>query len=105
EKHTVALGGVAAEVAAALEAANRDLLSEATAFRDARTADAGTLEEAVEEGSAGFARVPMKALGDAGEDRVAQHALTVRCRQRPDGSLAARDDPEDGLVAVVGRSY
>jgi prolyl-tRNA synthetase len=105
EKHTVALGAVAAEVAAALESAGRDLLAEATAFREARTADAATLEEAIEAGSAGFVRVPMKALGDDGEDRLAQHALTVRCLQRPDGSLAARDDPEDGLVAVVGRSY
>jgi prolyl-tRNA synthetase len=105
EKSTIALGAVADEVATALESASRDLRAEATAFLDARTADAATLEEAVEAGLAGFARVPMAALGVDGEDRLAQHALTVRCLQRPDGSLAAHDDPEDGLVAVVGRSY
>jgi prolyl-tRNA synthetase len=47
----------------------------------------------------------MATLGADGEDRLAQHALTVRCLQRPDGSLAAPGDPEDGLIAVVGRSY
>ncbi|HSZ37236.1 MAG TPA: proline--tRNA ligase, partial [Acidimicrobiales bacterium] len=105
EKRTVAAGGVAGEVAAALASADRDLLAEATAFREARTADAATLEEAIEAGSAGFARVPVAALGPDGEDRLAQHALTVRCLQRPDGSLAGHKDPEDQLVAVVGRSY
>jgi prolyl-tRNA synthetase len=105
EKRTVALGGVAAEVAAALELADRDLLAEATSFRDSRTADAATLEEAIEAGSVGFARVPMAALGPDGEDRLAQHALSIRCLQRPDGSLSGQGDPEEELVAVVGRSY
>ena len=47
----------------------------------------------------------MAALGADGEDQLAQHAVSVRCLQRPDGSLAAQGDPEDRLVAVVGRSY
>jgi prolyl-tRNA synthetase len=105
EKRTVALGGVAAEVAAALESADRDLLAEATSFRESRTADAATLEEAIEAGSVGFARVPLAALGPDGEDRLAQHALSIRCLQRPDGSLSGQGDPEEELVAVVGRSY
>ena len=105
EKRTVALAAVAAEAAAALASADRDLLVEATDFREGRTEDAATLEDAIEAGSVGFARVPMKALGPDGEDRLAQHALTIRCLQRPDGSLAGLGDPEDELVAVVGRSY
>jgi prolyl-tRNA synthetase len=105
EKRTVALGGVASEVAAALESADRDLLAEATSFRESRTADAVTLEEAIEAGSVGFARVPMVALGPDGEDRLAQHALSIRCLQRPDGSLSGQGEPEEELVAVVGRSY
>jgi len=105
EKRAVALGGVAAEVAAALESADRDLLAEATSFRESRTADAATLDEAIEAGSVGFARVPMVALGPDGEDRLAQHALSIRCLQRPDGSLSGQGDPEEELVAVVGRSY
>jgi prolyl-tRNA synthetase len=105
EKNSVALAGVGAEVATALDAASRDLLAEATAFRDARMADAGTLAEAIEAGSVGFARVRLGALGPDGEDRLAEHALTVRCLQRPDGSLARPGDTEQDLVAVVGRSY
>ena len=64
-----------------------------------------TLEEAVEAGAAGFARVRFGALGPAGEDRLAEHALTVRLLARPDGSLAEPGDAEEDLVAVVGRSY
>ena len=53
----------------------------------------------------GFARVRLGALGPDGEDRLAEHAITVRCLQRPDGSLAEPGDAEDDLVAVVARSY
>ena len=70
-----------------------------------RTADASSLAEAVEAGSAGFARVRLGALGPDGEDRLAEHAISVRCLQRPDGSLAGEGDAEEDLVAVVGRSY
>ena len=105
EKRNVPLGGVVAEVGAALAATSRDLLAEATAFRDARTEDVQTLEEAVEAGSAGFARIRLGALGPDGEDRLAQHALSVRCLQRLDGSLAQEGDADDDLIAVVGRSY
>ncbi len=53
----------------------------------------------------GFARVRLGALGADGEDRLAEHAISVRCLQRPDGSLAEVGDAEEDLVAVVGRSY
>jgi prolyl-tRNA synthetase len=105
EKQNVPVGAAAATVAAILAAAGPELLAEATAARDARTADAASLEEAVEAGSVGFARVRLGALGPDGEDRLAQHALTIRCLQRADGSLARPGDPEDDLVAVVARSY
>jgi prolyl-tRNA synthetase len=105
KKKGVPLAGVAAEVESALASAGRDLLAEATAFLDAHTTDAATLEEAIEAGAVGFARIPFGALGPDGEDRLAEHALTVRCLQRPDGSLAEHGDAERDLVAVVGRSY
>jgi prolyl-tRNA synthetase len=105
EKENVALGSVAATVATVLAAAGAELLAEATAARDARTADAASLAEAVEAGSVGFGRVRLGALGPDGEDRLAEHAISVRCLQRPDGSLAQAGDAEDELVAVVGRSY
>ncbi len=105
EKADVTLAAVAGTVASVLAAAGPELLAEATAARDARTVDASSLAEAVEAGSAGFARVRLGALGPDGEDRLAEHALSVRCLQRPDGSLAGEADAEEDLVAVVGRSY
>jgi prolyl-tRNA synthetase len=105
EKEVVALGGVTTAVTGALARAQDELLAEATAALEARTSDVTSLEEAVEAGSAGFARIRFGALGPDGEDDLAQHALTVRCLQRPDGSLAGPGDPEADLSAVVGRSY
>jgi prolyl-tRNA synthetase len=105
EKQSVAVGAVAGTVSAILQAVGPDLLAEATAARDARTVDAASLEEATEAGSVGFARVRLAALGSDGEDRLALKALSIRCLQRPDGSLAQPGDPEDDLVAVVARSY
>jgi len=105
EKQNVAVGAVAGTVGAILAAAGPELLAEATAARDARTVDAASLDAAVEAGSVGFARVPLAALGSDGEDRLAQHALSIRCLQRPDGSLAESGDPDYDLVAVVARSY
>ncbi len=105
EKQNVAVGAVAGTVGAVLAAAGPELLAEATAARDARTVDAASLDAAVEAGSVGFARVPLAALGSDGEDRLAQHALSIRCLQRADGSLAEPGDPDGDLVAVVARSY
>jgi prolyl-tRNA synthetase len=105
QKENVALGSVAATVAGVLATAGSELLAEATAARDARTVEAASLAAAVEAGSVGFARVRLGALGADGEDRLAEHAISVRCLQRPDGSLAEVGDAEGDLVAVVGRSY
>ena len=105
DKQSVPLAGVAGSVASVLEAAGAALLAEASAFREAKTADVGTLAEAIEAGEPGFARVRFGALGPDGEDRLAEHAITVRCLQRPDGSLAQPGDDEEDLVAIVGRSY
>jgi prolyl-tRNA synthetase len=105
EKQNVPIGAVAATVGTILRAVGPELLAEATAARDARTVDAASLEEATEAGSVGFARVRLGALGPDGEDRLAQKALSIRCLQRPDGSLAEPEDSEDDLVAVVARSY
>jgi prolyl-tRNA synthetase len=105
EKETVALPALPGRVAEVLRQAATELLAEATEARDARTVDAATLEEAVEAAGVGFARIPMGVLGPEGEDRLAQHAVTVRCLQRPDGSLAVPGDTDMDLIAVVARSY
>ena len=62
-------------------------------------------ELAARAAGAGFARVPVRLLGPEGEDRLAQHAVTVRCLQRSDGSLARHGEADEDLVAVVARSY
>jgi prolyl-tRNA synthetase len=86
------------------------LRAEAQARMEARTHDVSDLAEAIEAGERGFARIPWKALGAEGETRLGAEGLTVRCLQRPDGSLAvdvpAEEDGEEGdLVAVVARAY
>jgi prolyl-tRNA synthetase len=105
QKETVALAAVRSAVSGILTQVAPDLLAEATKSRLERTVDVATLDEAFEAASTGFARIGVAALGVDGEDRLATKALSVRCLQRPDGSLAEADDPEGDLVAVVGRSY
>jgi prolyl-tRNA synthetase len=112
-KENLDLPAVGAAVAAILSRVGPDLLEEATKARQDRTVDVDTVEEAIEAGASGFARIRTEALGNDGEDRLAAHALSIRCLQRPDGGLAGADDDgdEDGaqdgddLIAVVGRSY
>jgi prolyl-tRNA synthetase len=105
EKETVAAAAAGAAVTGVLARVGPELAAEAAASRTARTVDAGSLEEAIEAGATGFARIHLDALGVDGEDRLGQQALSIRCLQRPDGSLAEPGDAEGDLVAVVGRSY
>jgi prolyl-tRNA synthetase len=104
-KQNLALAGVAKEIDGILATVADELRAEALELRQSRTADAATLEEAIEAGATGFARLKVSALGDDGEDRLAAGALSVRCLQRPDASLAEAGDHDADLVAVVGRSY
>ncbi len=69
-----------------------------------RTVDVGTIAEATEAATTGWARIPWSTLGPEGEATLAAHGITVRCLVRPDGSLPAADD-EGGALAVVGRAY
>ncbi|HEX3794587.1 MAG TPA: proline--tRNA ligase [Acidimicrobiales bacterium] len=104
-KETVPLAGAAKEVGAILIRVGPELLAEALAAREARIVSVDTLDEAMEAGKSGFARIPMSAVGAEGEDRLGTAALSIRCLQRPDGSLAEDSDDEATLVAIVGRSY
>jgi prolyl-tRNA synthetase len=111
-KEPTAVRAVADTVARALADDHAALFSEATRWRDARTAEVTTLAEAVAAigpGSAvgsgvAWARLPWSAVGVEGERTLAEHAMTVRCLSRPDGSVPDNEDEPD-LVAVVGRSY
>ncbi|MEO6628461.1 MAG: proline--tRNA ligase [Aquihabitans sp.] len=104
EKSQTRLDGLAATVPALLETIQSDMLTAATAARDARMVDVATVEEALEAAQTGFARIPWATLGEAGEARLARDAITVRCIQRPDGSVPGAEDEPDN-VAVVARAY
>jgi prolyl-tRNA synthetase len=104
DKQSVALAGVATAVAEELEREQAALLADATAFRDARIVDAGSLDAARDAAATGWARVPWDAVGAEGEAELAQSGVTVRCLTRADGSLPAHADESD-LVAYVARAY
>jgi len=115
EKRPIALGEVVGTVSELLATVGPALLAEATAACRQRTTEVTNVEEAIEAAGSGFARLPMAAMGPAGEDRLAGHALSVRCIQHADGSLfdpamtgapTLEEPPDAGdLVALVGRSY
>jgi prolyl-tRNA synthetase len=105
EKVTVPLAEAAARVPALLDDVQDTLYRQALELRNARTADVGSLAEAVEASATGFARLPWRLVGDAGEERLAEESLTVRCIQNPDGTLPASTDDTDDLVCLVARAY
>jgi len=104
EKTATPLAGLAAVVPGLLATVQTDLLAVATRRRDDRTHDVRTVADAAEAARAGFARLPWAAVGVEREARLAQDGVTVRCLQRPDGTVP--DDPDEpDLVAVVARAY
>jgi prolyl-tRNA synthetase len=104
EKRQVALGDIPALVAELLDTIQTEMLAEATAFRDAATSDAATIEEALEIGREGIGRIEWSGLGPDGEKRLLADGISVRCIQRPDGTVPAADDEPD-LQAIVARAY
>ncbi len=104
EKIVVPLDDVMTRVPTLLDEIQNAMYEAALATRDARTRDVTTVDEAIEAASEGFARLPWAAVGPGGETRLAQESLTVRCIQRPDGTIPDRDDEPD-LVCLVARSY
>jgi len=104
DKVAVPLAEAVARATAALGDSQSALYAEALARRESLTVDVTTVEEAADAARTGFARIPYATLGEEGENRLATDAISVRCLQRPDGSVPASDD-EPGLVAWVGRSY
>lgn len=104
DKQTVSLSEVPKRVESLLEDMQQHILDDAIAWRDSRIVEATTVAEVREATTTGFARIPWAKLGPEGETVLAEDAVTVRCLQRPDGSLPQSGEESD-LVAVCGRSY
>jgi len=103
-KSPVPLGELSTEVPRLLAAEQATMLDAARTDRDARIAEVSTVDEAAEAAADGWAKLPWDTLGEAGEAKLAQSGITVRCLTRADGSLPD-SDTEPGLVAYVARSY
>lgn len=104
DKTQVGLDAVVGATTVALSAAQAALLAEATARRDSRTVAVSTLEEALDAAENGFARIAWATLGEAGEAKLAESAVTVRCLQFPDGTVPT-DVLAPDVQAIVARSY
>jgi prolyl-tRNA synthetase len=104
EKSPLPLVGLAAAVARLLEDVQQAMTDAARERLRACTQDVADAESAIEAGQSGLARIRWDLLADGGEDRLAEHAVTVRCVHRADGTIPDAEDEPD-LFAIVGRSY
>jgi prolyl-tRNA synthetase len=104
EKRQLPLAEVPGRIGELLDAVQAEMLAEATGFREAATTAVEGIEEAIEAGQEGVATIPWSRLGGDGERRLLENGVSVRCIQRPDGTVPAAEDEPD-LVAVVARAY
>jgi prolyl-tRNA synthetase len=103
-KEPVALEALPGLLPGLLEEDQAQLLRESRDRRESRTVDVTTIEEAVEASATGWGRIPWADLGEAGEAKLAEHGVTVRCLVGEDGSVPQSDD-EPGTIALVARAY
>ncbi|MGH9215704.1 MAG: proline--tRNA ligase [Acidimicrobiales bacterium] len=103
-REQVPLASLAGRVEKLVTDIQHDMLADAVSRRDANIVDASDLGEAAAASRNGFARLPWRLVRGEGETRLAADGVTVRCLQRPDGSLPRSED-EDDLVAFVARAY
>jgi prolyl-tRNA synthetase len=104
ERSSVALTGLADAITPLLDDLQASLAREAAERMERGTRDVQGIDEALEAARTGFARLAWSEVGEAGERRLNEEALSVRCLQRSDGDVPGGPD-EDGLIAIVGRSY
>ena len=104
ERESVALARLPDAVADLLRDVQATLAREAMEHTRRHLHDVGTVEEACEAVPTGFARARWTLIGDAGERRLNQQAISVRCLQTEDRQVRARPNAPD-LVAIVGRAY
>ena len=103
-KAPVPLGELTGRLTRLVEDEQQAMLDAARTERDARIADVSTVQDAAAAVADGWARLPWAEVGEDGEDALARLGVTVRCLQRPDGSVPDSDTEPD-LVAYVGRAY
>ena len=103
-KEPVALAALVPEIEAALRTDQQTLHDQALARREAASPLVESLDQAREAATHGWARIPWSTLGEQGEASLAEHAVTVRCLTRPDGSVPDHGDESD-VIAWVGRAY
>src|SRR5438270_4342911 len=103
EKDSTPLDGLPVRIPDVLDDVQKALQEQAKQRQGDRTADAATVEEAIEAARTGFARIAWESSGELA-DRLNQESISVRCLQRQDGSVPLATD-EDDLVAVVARAY
>jgi prolyl-tRNA synthetase len=104
EKRSFPLSELPAFVEKTLDVVQRDLTEASRARMRALTPDVDTLADAIEAGRTRLARLPWHLVADEGEDVLSEHAITVRCIQRADGTIPESDEEPD-LYAITGRSY
>jgi prolyl-tRNA synthetase len=104
ERDQVPLDGLASTVPGLLDEVQAAMLEEATRFRDSSTVEVESLEEAAEAGQEQVAKIAWERLGPGGEAKLLEQGVSVRCIQRPDGSIPAADEEPD-LVALAARAY
>jgi prolyl-tRNA synthetase len=104
KKESIPVATAVKMVAEQIDVVQAEMLASATTRRDERTVECSTLDDVLSASQDGFARVPWSVIGVEGEAKLAQSAVTVRCLQRPDGSVPAADDEPD-LVAFCARAY
>jgi len=104
EKSTLDATTVGKAVPKLLKTIQKDMFAAAQARLAERTVETTSVDEALAAAQTGFARIPWRALGEDGERKLYEHAVSVRVLQTPAGEVPT--DPSAGdLVAVVGRSY
>ena len=103
-KLVVSIDQLAARATELLDDLQRALLENARIRRDAATMDVETVEQAIEAAQTGFARIAWDRIGDEGEARLNDLAVSVRCIQRADGTTPDNPDEAD-LVAIVAKAY
>ena len=103
-KEIVPLAALAGQLRHMLQVDQRELLAQAAALCSGKTESVQTVQDAQEVAARGFARIPWRAVGPDGEDRLAQRGISVRCLLHQDGRPV--DDPDEhGVEALLARAY